>query len=103
MHDSQNGNEFDQYLGTTPSIPIQGQRWAQSAIRQVPGRSPLGGLPYNGSSQALLVQGDAVAGAEAKAASSSGTVADAKPITGSGSGVDSPVASEQARPISERP
>ncbi|EME40619.1 hypothetical protein DOTSEDRAFT_65305 [Dothistroma septosporum NZE10] len=94
VHDTnQNGNEFDQYLGTTPAIPIHGQRWAQSAIRQVPGRSPLGGLPYNGSSQAPL--GDAVPGAEAKAASSSGTVVDSKPITGSSTGIDSPVASEQ--------
>lgn len=46
---SQNPNEFDQYIGTAPSVPIQGQRWAQSAIRQV-GRSPLGGLPYTGAS-----------------------------------------------------
>jgi hypothetical protein len=44
--DGQNSNEFDQYLGTTPAVPIQGQRWAQSAIRQVPGRSPLGAVPY---------------------------------------------------------
>jgi hypothetical protein len=45
-HDGQSSNEFDQYLGTTPAVPIQGQRWAQSAIRQVPGRSPLGAVPY---------------------------------------------------------
>nr|POE72158.1 sporulation-specific protein 5 [Quercus suber] len=35
-------NEFEQYLGTHPTLPIQGQRWAQSAMRQAPApRSPL--------------------------------------------------------------
>lgn len=44
MHDAPNVNEFEQYMGTSAN-PIQGQRWAQSAIRPLPGRSPLGGLP----------------------------------------------------------
>nr|POE51780.1 hypothetical protein CFP56_25987 [Quercus suber] len=36
-------NEFEQYLGTHPNLPIHGQRWAQSAMRQTPApRSPLG-------------------------------------------------------------
>ena len=46
--DSTNNNEFDQYLGTT-AAPIQGQRWAQSAMRNLPGRSPLGA--YSASQQ----------------------------------------------------
>lgn len=37
-HDNSTVNDFDQYLGTTAAVPIQGQRWAQSAIRQMPPR-----------------------------------------------------------------
>lgn len=46
-----NSNEFEQYMGGNASVPIQGQRWAQSAIRQIPGRSPLGSTQYNAASQ----------------------------------------------------
>lgn len=53
--DGQHSNEFDQYLGTTPAVPIQGQRWAQSAIRQMPGRSPLGAVPYTPNAAQLNV------------------------------------------------
>ncbi|KAK5165125.1 uncharacterized protein LTR77_009222 [Saxophila tyrrhenica] len=53
--DSQDGNEFEQYLGTTANVPIQGQRWAQYGGGGLPGRSPLGGLPAN-TSQAPMVQ-----------------------------------------------
>lgn len=63
-YDSQSTNEFDQYLGTAASVPIQGQRWAQSAIRQVPGRSPLGAVqsvPYAGTAQSPAVQTNAAA------------------------------------------
>lgn len=38
-------------MGGNASVPIQGQRWAQSAIRQIPGRSPLGSTQYNAGSQ----------------------------------------------------
>ena len=55
MHDSTASNEFDQYLGTTANVPIQGQRWAQSAVRQMPARSPLAGsMAYTGTSQPLV-------------------------------------------------
>lgn len=103
VHDGneQNSNEFDQYLGTTAAVPIQGQRWAQSAIRQVPGRSPLGAVPYTGSSQTPLVQINVASGAEGQASTPDTTV-EAKPtITSSamtahaGSPVDSAAASEQ--------
>ena len=46
-----NTNEFEQFMGGNASVPIQGQRWAQSAIRQMPGRSPLGSTQYNAGSQ----------------------------------------------------
>lgn len=43
-------NEFEQYLGTHPTVPIQGQRWAHSAMRQAPAtRSPLGAAPFSGT------------------------------------------------------
>ena len=52
-----NENEFNQYLGTTPNVPIQNQRWAQNATRALPGRSPLGGLPNSNTTQAPLASG----------------------------------------------
>ena len=56
-HADSNANEFNQYLGGAAAVPIQGQRWAQSALRQVPGRSPLGALPNNtGITHQPLVQ-----------------------------------------------
>lgn len=51
-----NTNEFEQYMGGNASVPIQGQRWAQSAIRQGPGRSPLGSTQYNAGSHNSSVQ-----------------------------------------------
>ncbi|PPJ50327.1 hypothetical protein CBER1_06468 [Cercospora berteroae] len=81
VHDTnQNTNEFDQYLGTTPAIPIQGQRWAQSAIRQAPGRSPLGAVPYTNASQPPLVQINVASGTEGQTGTSEAAV-DAKPAT----------------------
>ncbi|SMR61684.1 unnamed protein product [Zymoseptoria tritici ST99CH_3D1] len=83
-HDGQNSNEFDQYLGTTPAVPIQGQRWAQSAIRQMPGRSPLGAVPYTPNAAQLNVttktDGQATptdAGADSKPATGSPATAQA--------------------------
>jgi len=40
-------NEFESFLGTAPGVPIQNQRWAQSAWRQASQRSPLAAMPYN--------------------------------------------------------
>lgn len=74
---SQVTNEFDQYLGTTPTVPIQGQRWAQSAIRQAPGRSPLGAMPYTNTSQPALAPMSAAAGADGPS-STTETADDAK-------------------------
>jgi hypothetical protein len=91
-------NEFDQYLGTQPTVPIQGQRWAQSAIRQVPGRSPLGALPYTNA--APLVQVNAASSGDAPTPTPE-TAVDAKPVAmspASGqitSPVDSVAASEK--------
>lgn len=83
VHDTnQNTNEFDQYLGTTPAVPIQGQRWAQSAIRQVPGRSPLGAVPFTNAAQPPLVQINVAAGAENQTGTPETTV-DAKPAVAS--------------------
>ncbi|KXT08994.1 hypothetical protein AC579_73 [Pseudocercospora musae] len=104
VHDNnQNTNEFDQYLGTSASVPIQGQRWAQSAIRQAPGRSPLGGMPYTGASQQQppLVQINVASGTETQAATPETTIdAKAAPTTSPAtahahSPVDSAAASEQ--------
>ncbi|USW57045.1 Putative RNA recognition motif domain, nucleotide-binding alpha-beta plait domain superfamily [Septoria linicola] len=81
VHDTnQNTNEFDQYLGTTPAVPIQGQRWAQSAVRQVPGRSPLGAVPYTNASQPAPVQINAASDAEGLTATPE-AAADSKPAT----------------------
>lgn len=93
-----NGNEFEQYLGTNAGVPIQGQRWAQSAIRQMPGRSPLGAVPYNSAMQPPTVQIKIEPGNENKAQDVNG---DAKPSLTTttsvqvNSPVDSATASEQ--------
>lgn len=93
--DAGNSNEFEQYLGTTSGVPIQAQRWAQSAMRQMPGRSPLGGLPYTGSSQQTPIVQINVAtsneGTQANAGSE--TEADTKPV------VVSPVTVQSNTPV----
>ena len=54
---SVNGNEFEQYLGTSAAVPIQGQRWAHSAMTRGSGRNPLAATHYNNAmSQTPLVQ-----------------------------------------------
>lgn len=100
-HANNSTNEFEQYLGTT-GVPIQGQRWAQSAVRNLPGRSPLGTAPYNNASQQPLVQINVASGSdEGVATSQAETATDVKPvITAStsvphNSPVDSAAASEQ--------
>lgn len=100
MHDSGNGNEFEQYLGTSANVPFQGQRWAQSALRQMPGRNQVGGGPYQGASQQPLVQVNVVPGTDGQT-NNTDAAADAKPTaaspaTGHTSPVDSAnTASEQ--------
>ncbi len=99
MHDATAGaNEFDQYLGTTANVPIQGQRWAQSAVRQMPGRSPLAGnVQYSGTSQPT-VQLNVASGRDSKVDDGA---ADAKQVVTSpataavNSPIDSAAASEQ--------
>lgn len=49
-------NEFEQYLGTTPNVPIQGQRWAQYGGLGAAGRSPLSALPSTNSMAPPTVQ-----------------------------------------------
>ncbi|KAK4574832.1 hypothetical protein LTR86_001674 [Recurvomyces mirabilis] len=91
INDTAAANEFEQYLGTTASAPGQGQRWAQSVIKQGPGCSPLGGsAPYTGDNGAA---GEALKPTHDEAA-------DSKPATTSGgvpvvSPVDSATANEQ--------
>lgn len=62
--DKQTGNEFEQYLGTAPGVPIQGQRWAQHGGLGGAGRSPLGALPSTNSMPPPAVQVDVAAGKE---------------------------------------
>lgn len=96
--ENNNTNEFEQYLGTT-GVPIQGQRWAQSAIRNLPGRSPLSNASYNSSSQQPLVQINVASGSDGGVATSQAdTTTDAKPaVTASASAPhNSPVDSAAA-------
>lgn len=74
-----NGNEFEQYLGNNAAVPFQNQRWAQSAIRHAPGRSPLGGMPYtNNQAHASATQGN-IATRKEDQAGSTDDAADTKP------------------------
>ena len=41
------GNDFENYLGTAPGVPIQSQRWVQNAWRKGVQRSPLSTVPYD--------------------------------------------------------
>ncbi|KAK5117391.1 hypothetical protein LTR62_006009 [Meristemomyces frigidus] len=78
LHHTPTGNEFDQYLGTTPNVPFQGQRWAQSVIKQVPARSPL-----SASAQYTTA---ATGGIESEANADDDAAADNKPSTTSAAG-----------------
>jgi hypothetical protein len=101
-HANTSTNEFEQYLGTT-GVPIQGQRWAQSAIRHLPGRSPLGTGQYNSASQQPSLQINVASGSDGGIATSqTETVTDAKSAVVAASTtvphnspVDSAAASEQ--------
>ena len=81
VHDTSNANEFEDFLGTTANVPIQGQRWAQSAIRQVPVRSPLGGLPYTGATQQPIVPVNVALGADTQSELTTDGAADVKALT----------------------
>jgi len=104
VHEAVHVNEFDQYLGTTANVPIQGQRWAQSAIRQMPARGSPAGMPPHtpGPAQTPLVQVSVATGGDGQASSSKdGKAADTKSVVNSpataqaNSPVDSATASEQ--------
>ncbi|KAI6794254.1 RNA-binding domain-containing protein [Hortaea werneckii] len=85
-HDSTNGNEFEQYLGTSANVPFQGQRWAQSALRGMPGRNQHSGLPHQVAGQQPLVQINVAPGADNSAdAKGAGT----SPVTVHTSPIDS--------------
>lgn len=90
---TQGATEFDQYLGTAASVPIQGQRWAQSAIRQVPGRSPLGAVP----AQPPLVQINAAGSTADDQALPAETAGDSKSVA------TSPATAHAATPIMSEP
>jgi hypothetical protein len=77
---SAKGNEFEQYLGNNAAVPFQNQRWAQSAVRNAPGRSPLGAVPFtNNQAQAQAHQGDAASGKEANPLPQDDAAVDSKP------------------------
>jgi hypothetical protein len=78
------GNEFEQYLGNNAAVPFQNQRWAQSAVRHAPGRSPLAGMPFTNtqtSAQAQATQGDITPAKEANPSSGDDVTADTKPLS----------------------
>ena len=76
-----NGNEFEQYLGNGAAVPFQNQRWAQSAIRHAPGRSPLGAVPFtNNQTQTQSTQTEAPSATEATPSSREDSAVDTKPL-----------------------
>lgn len=80
--------DFDQYLNTVSAAPVQTQRWASN--RALPGRSPLGGVPYtNTYTQANLPKttgsDDAASGDDTKNSGSDAGV----PVETANSPVDS--------------
>lgn len=78
---STKGNEFEQYLGNNASVPFQNQRWAQSAVRHAPGRSPLGAMPFtNNQTQSQATQCDMNPGKEADAIPRDDAAADTKAV-----------------------
>jgi hypothetical protein len=95
---STNGNDFEQYLGNNATVPFQNQRWAQSAIRHAPGRSPLGAVPYTNNAQTPVAQADVTASKECHVGSGEETIVDTKPACTSPATAhaSSPVASAAA-------
>ena len=75
------GNEFEQYLGNNAAVPFQNQRWAQSAVRHAPGRSPLGAVPFtNNQTQTQSTQTEAPSATEATPSSREDSAVDTKPL-----------------------
>jgi hypothetical protein len=79
---SAKGNEFEQYLGNNAAVPFQNQRWAQSAVRHAPGRSPLGAVPFtNSQTQAQSTQDDVTSANDANCSPRDDSAADTKPLS----------------------
>lgn len=100
------GNEFEQYLGTNATVPFQSQRWAQSAIRHAPGRSPLGALPYTSSAaptQTPTAPVSVTATKDGQASCGDDAAPDTKPISTSPATAhaNSPVTSAAAAAVTE--
>jgi hypothetical protein len=88
------GNEFEQYLGNNAAVPFQNQRWAQSAVRHAPGRSPLGAVPFtNTQTQTQSTQTDATPVTEATPGSREDSAVDTKPLS------TSPATAHAATPV----
>lgn len=76
--DNNSTNELDTYLGTAASVPITGQRWHQSAIRQV---SQVPARPYAGpAAPSPLVQINVAGATTDDQAGPSETVVDSKSV-----------------------
>lgn len=76
------GNEFEQFLGHNAAVPFQNQRWAQSAVRHAPGRSPLGAMPFtNNQAQPQAVQDDTASAKEADRSTREDSAVDVKPVS----------------------
>jgi len=95
---STNGNEFEQYLGNGAAVPFQNQRWAQSAIRHAPGRSPLGAVPYTNNAHTPVAQANVASSKEGQMSSGDEAVVETKPACTSPATAlaNSPVASAAA-------
>lgn len=98
------GNEFEQYLGNNASVPFQNQRWAQSAVRHAPGRSPLGAVPFtNSQPQTQSTQTEATPTTDANTSSLEDSAVDTKPLATSPATAhaNSPVATSTVAPDQE--
>ena len=101
---SAKGNEFEQYLGNNAAVPVQNQRWAQSAVRHAPGRSPLGAMPFtNSQTQTQSTQTDVTSATDANTSSRDDSAVDTKPLSTSPATAhaNSPVATSTVAPDQE--
>jgi hypothetical protein len=101
---STKGNEFEQYLGNNAAVPFQNQRWAQSAVRHAPGRSPLGAVPFtNAQTQTQSTQGDVTSATDANSSPRDDSAVDTKPLATSPATAhaNSPVATSTVAPDQE--
>jgi len=98
------GNEFEQYLGNNATVPFQNQRWAQSAVRHAPGRSPLGAVPFTSNqTQTQSTQAEATPTTDANTSSREDSAVDTKPLATSPATAhaNSPVATSTVAPDQE--